>query len=783
MNRLLFLIPLLLLPAFARAAAPTFGQVMWTNDTAKVLLSPERSTNRIQLGTNLVTFGGVSSAFPALWREGTTVNFRLGDNSAFAPLSASLIRSRSLGMMLDTEDSATPFAYSFLFRKKGDTGSTNSALANGAEFGNLQWQGWDGSAFTTAAGWLPKTEQAWVAGASLGSHMELRLIASNTVGFVEANRFVLNTFTNAMILFNGSNDLSPALKRWGRQIQIRAADNSGFADLVASNATLAGPLSVTGQLNVINNVAYTWPSANANGILTNDGAGVLGYLSASVLTPSANANIWTNNTDVIYPWVQSNRFHFGTAATNGARFGLEYWQAKRSLRAGQLSTGTGSDYWDSTNVGLHSIAFGSNVWAGAQGSSVLGGENNTITTNNVYSAIVGGRLNVINQAAGGHNFIGGGISNIISAAASNNVIVGGRGGFIDSNIQGGTVGGGLSNRVQNGGGTVAGGYGNFAGGNACTVAGGEANVGGNTVNTDWAFIGGGRANQVNPDYGTIGGGQTNFIQNNATYGFIGGGHGNDINADIANVPGGSKNIINITSPNSFILGGTSNNVASTVAAAGVIGNFGTNANPGSILISPRGTHGSNNLHVTATASTNIGPLFVRSGWSTSFARVGGWLTNDVTVRTNHTGSGAFTNLASYIVPAHALSNTSDTVIFYLRGNFQFARATTNDFKAIYGTVTVFDTGFKEASNCTWEAVIEVTRTGNASQIIGSKVNWIMNGAAGVANNGALSTWATNSVTAVDNGVTNIFVFQGASRTASTITNDLFKVEWQGHPNF
>ena len=792
MKRLFALLPLLLLPSLAKAAAPTFGQVMWTNDLAKVLLSPERSTNRIQLGTNLVTFGGVSSSFPAMWREGTTLNFRLADNSAFAPITAGLIRSRTAGMILDTEDSGTPFAYSFLFRKKGDTGNTNSAIANDAELGNLQWQGWDGAAFTTGAGWLPKAEQAWVAATSLGAHMQLRLTASNTVGFVEHTRFTLPLFSNAMVTFNGVTASQPALKRFGRFIQVRSADDTGFADFYASNGIFVGPVVVDTSLQVTNGTAGNNPAlrlwtgggrwytefvngevaGSTNRISLSIGSNtlaqgqVIGYIHSLVNNGGVQNIVLTNGAGS--PWLTSNTV-IAPAST-----------AFPGLRQGVVS---GSESWNPTNVGFGSIGFGSNNTAGAYFSSVLGGGSNSIATNSAFSAIVGGELNQIGSTAGGHVFIGGGISNIVSLNASNSVIVGGRGGFLDIAAHSSFIGGGLSNRIQNIGGTIGGGLGNLTGGQAATVAGGQNNVSGNTVNSDFTFVGGGRGNQINPDYGTIGGGETNFVQNNATYGFIGGGHGNDVNADIANVPGGSKNIINITSPNSFILGGTSNNVSATTAAAGIIGNFGTNGTPGSVLISPRGTHGSNSLHVTGTASTNIGPLFVRSGWSTTYGRVGGWLTNDVTARTNHTGAGGFTNLATYIVPAHALSNTSDTIIFYLRGNFQFAQATTNDFRAIYGTTTIFDTGFKEASNCTWEAVVEVTRTGNSSQLIGSKVQWIMNGAAGSGNNGALSIWATNSVNAENNGITNIFAFQGASRTASTITNDLFKVEWQGYPNF
>lgn len=151
------------------------------------------------------------------------------------------------------------------------------------------------------------------------------------------------------------------------------------------------------------------------------------------------------------------------------------------------------------------------------------------------------------------------------------------------------------------------------------------------------------------------------------------------------------------------------------------------------------------------------------------------------VKTNHSGDGTFTNLQTYIVPGNTLSNKGDSVTFTMKGNFAAATATTNDLQAKYGSTTFLDTGFVTASNCTWEAVIDIERNNNGSQRIYSKIDWIVNGAAGVQNNGTLSTWRTNSVTAEVNGVTNIFAFRCASRTASTITNDLFYVDYFAAP--
>lgn len=51
------------------------------------------STAPSQIGTGLFSFGGITSAFPALKRSSTVLQARLGDDSAFAPMAASEMRN------------------------------------------------------------------------------------------------------------------------------------------------------------------------------------------------------------------------------------------------------------------------------------------------------------------------------------------------------------------------------------------------------------------------------------------------------------------------------------------------------------------------------------------------------------------------------------------------------------------------------------------------------------------------------------------------------------------
>ncbi len=237
-------------------------------------------------------------------------------------------------------------------------------------------------------------------------------------------------------------------------------------------------------------------------------------------------------------------------------------------------------------------------------SSIIGGQNNTITAS-THSIIGGGEANnVFNGAT--HTFLGGGKENYsyslyttIGGGAGNIVddagwssIVGGFGNYMTSNVPGTNwvsfIGGGGGNSLN----SVS--YSNIVGGqnNEITsigpsirafnsIGGGRSNtindandssiVGGqgNTISTGTthSFIGGGERNIIdNSSYSFIGSGRFNYIRDNAgsaAYGFIGGGQNNEItsNSYFGTVVGGTGNKI-VGSYYSFIGGGVSNTVYS-----------------------------------------------------------------------------------------------------------------------------------------------------------------------------------------------------------------------------
>jgi hypothetical protein len=185
------------------------------------------------------------------------------------------------------------------------------------------------------------------------------------------------------------------------------------------------------------------------------------------------------------------------------------------------------------------IAFGG-LSPSVLGSTILGGQKNTINSPSCYSTIFGGQCNTVQQT---RSSIGGGCDNKI----------------INQNLEGSVIGGGYINKIESGYSVIGGGNRSCTNinGNFSTVFGGRHNmnfssgstvVGGwynwNCNNTQNSTISGGYDNCNRNPFSTIGGGQGNT--SNSTYGTIGGGLDNCLNS------------LGVTSTGSTILGGESN---------------------------------------------------------------------------------------------------------------------------------------------------------------------------------------------------------------------------------
>lgn len=250
-------------------------------------------------------------------------------------------------------------------------------------------------------------------------------------------------------------------------------------------------------------------------------------------------------------------------------------------------------------------------------NNIVGGDDNTMSTNTASSMIGAGFQNVIidlypagsSSAYGGalYSFIGGGYQNEVRNA--NTFIVGGVQNINEGQLS--IIGSGAANFIGGGGGDTA---------DSCGIFCGQGNVIGGAIHN--AFIGAGNNNLIGDqlDWCVIVGGSENVITNVNSHAsmrtrasYIGAGRGNTIlgtndfpsvivggmfnkisGTGPAMILGGNTNLI-VNGQNSFILGST-NSVAAT--NAGAIGWALTNSTPGSVEIGPSDA---SKMRVTATA--------------------------------------------------------------------------------------------------------------------------------------------------------------------------------------
>jgi hypothetical protein len=529
-------------------------------------------------------------------------------------------------------------------------------------------------------------------------------------------------------------------------------------------------------------------------VTTNSFSGYVIQEPAFVQGVAAGANITiTTNSDAVVT--------IAAGAGGGVAFSDLVWTntgvmivpvttAATALRHG-VTNGT---QWAVTNVGVLSVAFGSNNAAGGYISSILGGTVNTISTITRFSVIVGGEGNSMGDSGGGANFIGGGRSHQIDNTSSNSVIVGGNNNRIQSNGRQSFIGGGADNECQQLDGAIVGGSGNTIVGTAGFIGAGSNNTSGNDSGDEHNTVAGGSANNTQGDWQSIGGGQGNLIQSSATSGTIAGGRGNVINGPDSNVGGGALNQIENLGEGATIGGGYTNYISTGSSAiyatipggvsnrvnsapmAWTLGSFGTNATPNSILLSPAGTHGSNLMHITATATTNMGPLKVQMGKATTaYAGVGGvlWSTNFPIFN----AGVAETNLVSITIPAHTLSNLNSSLIIEASGSMAAATAGTNQIRILFGSQVLMDTGLQTASNGWYRIRATISSSaltaGFTNQFTTADHFWWGTGVTGMPfRDTNFNTWTTQT-----NGINTTLSLATTSRRNGGITNESFRVRW------
>jgi len=252
------------------------------------------------------------------------------------------------------------------------------------------------------------------------------------------------------------------------------------------------------------------------------------------------SSLWTAGTAGSISRPESSVFLAGIAAdlpVTGVGTRLLWYPKKAALRAGVLLANTTA--WDDANIGNYSVAFGRDNSAAAAGSTISGGQQNTILSgSNLLS------------------FIGGGVNNEILDSVEG-VIVGGGGNKIGNlpNNDAAFIGGGLNNINNGANGVIVGGANNILTSDASFIGGGEHNL---IDSPWWSAIVGGENNEIHDNYSFIGGGDTNVVS--GQYAVIPGGQYNIANGDFSLAAG--RNMQLTSAANGTFVWGNSNNPVS-----------------------------------------------------------------------------------------------------------------------------------------------------------------------------------------------------------------------------
>lgn len=214
------------------------------------------------------------------------------------------------------------------------------------------------------------------------------------------------------------------------------------------------------------------------------------------------------------------------------------------------------------------------------------------------------------------------------------------------------------------------------------------------------------------------------------------------------------------------LEGATNGLNSGVV--GLLSRAVTNSDTRSISLSTLAVTSFNviNSGVSNLVGTNVA---VRSGSSASNAFVGGTIWSTITAVANPTSNGTLAATVTIPIPAHTMTNSGDRVVARFVGVMPVAQANTNQFSIIINNggpnVTLMDSGLQPSSNTSYIVEIHITRSGVASHIIDSHLDWGPGGGVPFAKtNRALVTTTTT------NGLGLNLLLQSTARRQGSHTN-------------
>jgi hypothetical protein len=175
--------------------------------------------------------------------------------------------------------------------------------------------------------------------------------------------------------------------------------------------------------------------------------------------------------------------------------------------------------------------------------------------------------------------------------------------------------------------------------------------------------------------------------------------------------------------------------------------------------------GTNRAGIVITPS-NAPALF--AGGSTTLAKIGGTLSVATTPVEN--AGASETNLITYSVPAHALTNDGDRLVIRASGRFA-ANANAKQIKLVLGSETVLDTTSQIANGGAWIINAEIICTGSTAQTVSADYE-------GTA--ATLFTLAAAATLAQTNGIATVLKLTGTAASGD-ITNRTLTVEYRPAP--
>lgn len=207
--------------------------------------------------------------------------------------------------------------------------------------------------------------------------------------------------------------------------------------------------------------------------------------------------------------------------------------------------------------------------------------------------------------------------------------------------------------------------------------------------------------------------------------------------------------------------------------------YNTNFNGVNITATVAGISNVVSTNLTVSAAASISNLFagrmlatnafVKAGGSATNAAIGG--TISVQAAPIASAGAAETNLMSYTVPAHALTNDNDRILFRASGRFA-ATANAKEIKVVYGSETIFATSSQIVNSGAWSIEGEIIRTGSTAQSAVAEFH-----GAGIT----LFTTASAIVLAQTNGIATVLKLTGTAIGDGDITNRTLTVEWMRAP--